>query len=298
MFTDSTDKVIGAAQRAALENLTLAFDEGNPKQTAIFIGPSGVGKTMVASLLATHVGSELQQINCASDTGINAAREAIGNLALVPFGSALNFLFLDEIHGLSKPAQNAWLVPLQKLPSKTFVYAATSEPDKVIPTLLSRFSKYYFKPPTTAEISRLIHHHLLEHNIAIDTAAVKPETPHKTIPGEAIKDILRRSGGNVRDVLDYLTQLIAGNYVEYQVDEKTVTLASGLIAGKLTVQDAFKLAAKVEDPIREARGICAYCIKVLTGSNNRRARQALLEFAKVNNEIELYVAILNTLQNN
>ena len=159
------DQLLGDAQNAALHGLISDFDNNRPKNAVMFVGPSGTGKTTVAQLIAKHLNSAIREVNCSSETGIQSVRDLISDLHLKPLGSEYNIIFLDEVHGLTKSAQNALLTPLEGLSNKTIVFAATTEPDKIIPALLSRFSRYSFKPLTNAEVGRFIVDYLYSKNI-------------------------------------------------------------------------------------------------------------------------------------
>ena len=143
MFNPRPNQVIGDAQKKALQYL---LSETTIPQTIMFIGESGSGKTTVAKLLAEHLKSDIREINCSSETGIQNVRNIIDTFPLKPLGSRFNIIFLDELHGLSKDAQNALLTPLENLPKNTIILAATTEPKKLFKTLLSRFN---FRPRAT-----------------------------------------------------------------------------------------------------------------------------------------------------
>jgi DNA polymerase-3 subunit gamma/tau len=123
---------------------------GNIAHAYLFSGSRGTGKTSVARILAREIGTsndDLYEIDAASNTGVDEMRLLTESVYTQPFDSKYKVYILDEVHMLSKHAFNALLKTLEEPPSHVIFILATTEPEKIPDTIISRCETYTFKKP-------------------------------------------------------------------------------------------------------------------------------------------------------
>ena len=150
---DTLDNIIG---HNAIKSSLKDFDFSKP---LMFEGERGCGKTSLAYIMAkrfTDNEINIKDINCAYYTKIADMRGEIDNLYKLSLFGGNKVLILDEIHKLSPASMDAWLKPLETLPSNIFVIACTTIVGKMPNTLLRRFSRYKLKKVSDTAIMKLI----------------------------------------------------------------------------------------------------------------------------------------------
>ena len=192
----------------------------------LFSGARGVGKTSVARILAkaincpegepgipcnrchvcaeiTHGSSvDVQEIDGASNRGVDEIRELRENIKFMPSGGRFRIYIIDEVHMLTKEAFNALLKTLEEPPPHAKFFFATTEPHKVPVTILSRCQRFDFK---RIALSKIVNH--LER-------ITKAEGIDLSRAGLTL--IAREAEGSMRDAESLLDQVVAfaGNKVE------------------------------------------------------------------------------------
>ena len=189
-------------------------------QAYLFTGPRGVGKTSLARIFAKSlnclndgptttpcnvcqncteitqgISSDVIEIDGASNTGVEDIRDLQKELMYAPSTSRNKIYIIDEVHMLSKNAFNALLKTLEEPPENVIFIFATTEPHKVIPTIISRCQRFDFKRiPIPAIIDRL------SSICKIDGISIDPE---------ALFAIGKKADGSMRDALSLMDQVIA-----------------------------------------------------------------------------------------
>ncbi len=190
----------------------------------LFCGTRGTGKTTVAKLFAKTVNCEnpvdgnpcgvcpsckaiaagasmsVIEIDAASNNGVDNIREIIDEVAFAPADGKYKVYIIDEVHMLSIGAFNALLKTLEEPPSYCIFILATTDPQKVPITILSRCQRYDFHRITVDTITDR-----LEELTSIENVSVEPR---------ALRYIAKVADGSMRDALSLLDQCIAFHFGE------------------------------------------------------------------------------------
>jgi DNA polymerase-3 subunit gamma/tau len=213
------DEVIG--QEHIAQTLKKAITSGRIAHAYLFCGTRGTGKTSTARILAKCLnclsfdaptptpcnkcesclginrGDDIDviEVDAASNTGVDNVRDIIENSRYRPARSRFKVYIIDEVHMLSKNAFNALLKTLEEPPSHVKFILATTEPEKVLPTILSRCQRYDFRNIPTREIAR----HLRS---IVDSEKIKADD-------DALLLVARAGAGSMRDSLSLLDRLLS-----------------------------------------------------------------------------------------
>jgi DNA polymerase-3 subunit gamma/tau len=131
---------------------------GNIAHAYLFSGSRGTGKTSVARILAREIGTtekDLYEIDAASNNSVDDIRELNESVNILPFDSKYKVYILDEVHMLSKSAFNALLKTLEEPPKHVIFILATTEPEKILDTIISRCETYNFKTPNREVLKKI-----------------------------------------------------------------------------------------------------------------------------------------------
>jgi DNA polymerase-3 subunit gamma/tau len=211
------DDLVG--QEHVTRTLKNAVEQNRLAHAYLFVGPRGIGKTSTARILAKALncihgptvkpcgvcdsckeitaGNSLDvlEIDGASNNGVEQVRELRDNVRYVPAKSHFKIYIIDEVHMLSPQAFNALLKTLEEPPAHVKFIFATTEPQKVLPTILSRCQRFdLHRIPT-----KLIADHL---------ALIAQKETVKLAPAAA-QAIARGADGGLRDAESMLDQLVA-----------------------------------------------------------------------------------------
>jgi DNA polymerase-3 subunit gamma/tau len=233
-------------QEHVVRALTNALETGRMHHAYLFTGTRGVGKTTIARIFAKSLNCErgqsadpcgecsvctavdegrfvdLLEIDAASNTGVDDVREVIENAQYAPSRGRFKVYLVDEVHMLSKNAFNALLKTLEEPPPHVKFLLATTDPQKLPVTVLSRCLKFNLKRLLPEQISGQMRHILGAENIAYEDSA--------------IGELARAADGSLRDGLSLLDQAIAyGGGALHADDVRTMlgSVARGQVLGVL-----------------------------------------------------------------
>ncbi|MFC1615011.1 DNA polymerase III subunit gamma/tau [Patescibacteria group bacterium] len=177
-----------------------AVKEGNISHAYLFAGTRGTGKTTIARILAHEIGcsvNDLQEIDAASNRGIDDIRELREAVRVLPLESKYKVYIIDEVHMLTKEAFNALLKTLEEPPKHAIFMLATTEIQKLPDTIVSRCQTFTFKKPS---------HEILK-KLALDTAKKEDFTIEK----ESADLIAMLGDGSFRDTLGIVQKTISAS---------------------------------------------------------------------------------------
>lgn len=234
-----------AGQTSIVEMLKKSIINNKVSHAYLFCGPRGTGKTSIAKIFAHAVNcvdfkddicgkceicelltkndSDIIEIDAASNNGVDEIRILRENVKLLPSFCKYKIYIIDEVHMLSNGAFNALLKTLEEPPSHVIFILATTEPNKIPLTILSRCQRYDFgRISNEAIIDRLLYI-CSEENRKIDV--------------KVLEKIAYNSDGGLRDAINLLDQLFALDDEVINID--SVNQLSGNIS-KNEIVELFK----------------------------------------------------------
>ena len=204
-------------QEAIVKTLSNAIKNDNVPQALLFCGPRGVGKTSCARILAKTI-NELEEdfefnifeLDAASNNSIEDIRNITDQIRIPPQIGKYKVYIIDEVHMLSNQAFNAFLKSLEEPPEHVVFILATTEKNKILPTILSRCQIYDFKKVDDESITKLLLRICKEKNIKYEDGA--------------LSIISERSDGSIRDSLSLFDRLVSFTDSNLTIDEVTFNL--------------------------------------------------------------------------
>ena len=218
-----------AGQEHIVKTLKNALATGKLAHAYLFAGPRGTGKTTMAKLLAkalncdegighqcnecknckaiidgTH--PDVLELDAASNNGVDEIRDLIDKVKYGTILGRYKVYIIDEVHMLSTGAFNALLKTLEEPPEHVIFILATTEPHKILPTILSRCQRYDFTKLSDKDIKNRLKAVLENEGVAYNE--------------EAIDIIISLADGGMRDALSILDQVLA--YSQNKLDVQDI----------------------------------------------------------------------------
>lgn len=215
-------EVIG--QDKTIEQLQGALIKGKISHAYLFVGPRGCGKTSVARIFAHEINHfeyqledsyiDIIEIDAATFTSVDNIRELREKAMIMPTLGKYKVYIIDEVHMLSNSAFNALLKILEEPPEHVIFIMATTNPEKIPATIISRTQIYRFnlaEPKVMQDFLRSV----------CDKEGIK-------ISDDALKIITERGGGSFRDSLSILNQIGTVNLSDTTIEASDVSAALGI----------------------------------------------------------------------
>ena len=221
-------------QEHVVRTLRNAVEQGKVHHAYLFVGSRGTGKTSMAKMLAACMNCvngpttepcgacescvaianatslDVIEMDAASNNSVDDIRELRESVAYAPVSGRSKVYILDEAHMLSPQAWNAFLKTLEEPPPHTIFVLATTEANKVLPTVVDRCHRFDFQRPSVEQIATVVTRVAEHEEIAI--------------PPEAVALLARHATGSFRDALGTLEQLVTYSGREVTTDDVLAVL--------------------------------------------------------------------------
>ena len=221
-----------AGEKEIITTIKNSLRENRVSHAYLFTGPRGVGKTTTARLIAKGLNCltngvtdepcntcdnclaidkgnfiDLNEIDAASNRGIDEIRALKDKINYQPVNGRKKVYIIDEVHMLTKEAFNALLKTLEEPPSHVVFILATTEPDKILDTIISRCQRYDFTFFSLTEMSGKLREIADAEGVIIDN--------------DSLKLIYEKSGGSMRDGISVFEKVMSYYFNEEITYEKT-----------------------------------------------------------------------------
>jgi len=208
-------EVVG--QDAIVKTLLNAIKNDSLAQALLFCGPKGVGKTTCARILAKEINKveadydyNIFELDAANNAGVEDIRTLIDQFRIPPQIGKYKVYIIDEVHMLSKQAFNAFLKSLEEPPKHVIFILATTEKNRIIPTILSRCQIFEFKKIDQVQIQESLKNICKENKIEFEE--------------EALNLIASKSDGAMRDALVMFDRLVTFTNGKLSLSEVSINL--------------------------------------------------------------------------
>lgn len=211
------EDVVG--QEHVTRTLVNSIKENKIPSALLFCGPRGVGKTSTARIFAREINNysiedelsfNIFELDAASNNKADDIRDLIEKVRIPPQKGKYKVYIIDEVHMLSKHAENAFLKTLEEPPPYVVFILATTEKNKILPTIISRCQIYDFNRIKKVEIVEYLNQICEKENIEYELAALSL--------------IAKKSDGSMRDSLTILDRVVNYSNNKILIKETSILL--------------------------------------------------------------------------
>ena len=259
-----------SGENEIVKSLKLSLKNKSMAHAYLFSGPRGVGKTTIARLIAKGVNclnlkengepcnecknckainegrfSDLIEIDAASNRSIDEIRSLKEKINYQPVEGLKKVYIIDEAHMLTKEAFNALLKTLEEPPAHVIFILATTELEKILPTIISRCQRYDFKPLDLEEMKAGLEYILKEENLSM--------------ADDVYPVIYENSSGSMRDSISILERLIVaanGKEINLKIAEDTLGITPSsrikIFLNKLLNENEYDIINELESLANES----------------------------------------------
>jgi DNA polymerase III gamma/tau subunit len=251
------------------KSLRAMMEREEVPHTLLFTGPSGCGKTTLARIVAARLKCsqyDFTENNAADFRGIDSVRDILRQMTLSPMSGPCRVWLLDECHQLSKDAQHALLKALEDTPKHVYFLLATTDPEKLLPTIRTRCVTFDVKP---------LNDNLMD--VLLKTVLQKEGIDD--VPQEALDQIVQDSLGSARmalSVLDGIINMEPADMLEAAKQQaanqnEAIDLCRALIGQRSWKEVARIVQGIQQEPESVRRAVLGYAQAVLLKSGQPQA---------------------------
>lgn len=260
---------------SAVKTLTNMLERKTVPHSILFSGPSGCAKTTFARILKTALDChdiDFKELNCSDFRGVDTIRDIARTMSMAPTGGQCRIWLLDEVHQMTKDAQNASLKILEDTPEHVYFFLCTTEPQKLIAPVKTRCAQIQVELLSTADMKKLL-------------ARIAKREKQQLDESLAL-DIVDAAGGSARKALVLLDLVFnlppeaRAKAVKAESEAKeTIDLCRALIKGEAWTKVARILKDMKVEPETVRYAVLGYARAVLLNSGNPRGAVVIDAFA-------------------
>ena len=262
-------------QKDAVDAITQMGKAGAIPHTMLFTGPSGCGKTTLARIIRVKLkcsDQDYEELNASDCRGIDEIRGIRQRIGFAPMCGACRVILVDECHGLTSDAQEAFLKLLEDTPPHIYFFLCTTNPAKLKKTIITRSTEIKCRALTETEL----------YDLVVKIAGLEGKKLSELVG----KKIARAADGSARLALVLLHKIIGVEGENEQlsiielgdVQSQGIDICRLLMKGGPWTELAEKLSKLEEEPEAVRRIILGYAQAILLKSANKRASDIIEEF--------------------